>query len=231
MPPNTMDTQSDPQQIHSYEEKDRLYYSLIRRDILDLIPIGTMRLLDVGCGMGDTGLAAKQSVGVREVVGVELFEVAAEAAKSKLDHVIIGDIEQLGLDYPHGYFDCILCADVLEHTRDPWGVLRKLRDFLDDDGLLIASIPNVRHIVPLLKIVFDRLEYEESGILDKTHLRFFTLHTIRQMFQQTGYTIFRIRTNRSKSWKFKLLNIFSFGIMRQFSVYQYIILARKVLPA
>jgi 2-polyprenyl-3-methyl-5-hydroxy-6-metoxy-1,4-benzoquinol methylase len=143
--------------------------------------------------------------------------------------VITGDIEDLNLDFPEGYFDCILCADVLEHTKNPWEVLRKLYGYLDDEGILIASIPNIRHIVPILKILFDRFEYEESGILDKTHLRFFTLHTMKQMFEENGYRITRIESNRSSSWKFWLLNLFSIGLMRQLSIYQYVIVAQKKL--
>ncbi len=210
-----------------YAEKKSSYYGSLRLNILDLIPKGTKSLLDVGCGTGGTGFAAKQRLGLQEVVGIELFEPAALAARRKLDRVIIGDIEQLELDLPQNHFDCIICADILEHTKDPWQVLGKLRPFLRDQGILIASMPNIRHIVPILKIIFDRLEYEESGILDKTHLRFFTLHTIRQMFNDTGYHIQQVKTKRSISWKFRLLNLFSLGLMRQFSVYQYIIVAKK----
>lgn len=210
-----------------YAEKENSYYGLVRLDILDLIPKGTKHLLDVGCGTGDTGIAAKQQLGLQEVVGIEFYEPAAFVAQTKLDRVIVGDIEQLKLDLPQDHFDCIVCADVLEHTKDPWQVLRSLHHFLRDKGVLIASIPNIRHIVPILKIIFDRFEYEESGILDKTHLRFFTLHTIRQIFDETGYLIQQVNNNRSISWKFKLLNFFSLGLMRQFSIYQYIVVAKK----
>jgi len=191
-----------------YAEKEDSYYSLVRFDILDLIPKMVKHLLDVGCGSGDLGIAAKQQLGVQEVVGIEFYEPAALVAQTKLDRVILEDIEQLTLDLPKGHFDCIVCADVLEHTKDPWQVLRNLRHFLRDDGVFIASLPNIRHIVPILKIIFDRFEYEESGILDKTHLRFFTLHTIRQLFNETGYQIQHVRTNRSISWKFNLLIFF-----------------------
>jgi ubiquinone/menaquinone biosynthesis C-methylase UbiE len=216
------------QNDHLYAEKDSTYYASVRQDVVDLIPETSKRLLDVGCASGDTGAAAKRRLGPQcEVVGIEFYEPAALAARNRLDRVIIGDIEQLTLDFPDNYFDCVLCADVLEHTKNPWDVLNTLRRFLANDGVLIASLPNLRHVVPILKIIFTRFEYDESGILDKTHLRFFTLHTIRQMFHQTGYEIERITANRSVSWKFTLLNLFSFGLMRQFSIYQYVLLARK----
>ena len=210
-----------------YVEKNNSYYGLVREEILALIPKNARRLLDVGCGSGDTSRAAKDRLGLQEAVGIELFESAASAARVKLDRVIVGDIEELELDFSDGYFDCILCADVLEHTKDPWLNLRKIRQFLADDGVLIVSLPNLRHIVPVLKIIFDRLEYEESGILDKTHLRFFSLHTMRNMFRETGFTIQQIETNRSRSWKFKLLHLFSLGLLRPFSVFQYIFVLKK----
>jgi 2-polyprenyl-3-methyl-5-hydroxy-6-metoxy-1,4-benzoquinol methylase len=211
-----------------YFEKNEDYYSLFRPKVLAMIPRDTQRMLDVGCGQGDLGAAAKQLLGVKEVVGIEMFEAAAEVARSKLDQVIVGDVEHVTLEFPPEYFDCIVCADILEHTRDPWQVLADLRGFLRRDGVLVASIPNLRHIVPILKIVFDRFEYQSEGVLDKTHLRFFTLSTMRKMIHEAGFEIFKISTNRSNSWKFKLLNVFSLGILKEFAVYQYILAARRV---
>jgi len=140
---------------------------------------------------------------------------------------LVGDVEVLDLEFPREYFDCVICADVLEHTKDPWAVLRKLQFYLEKNGILIASIPNIRHLVPILKIVFDRFEYEQSGILDQTHLRFFTLHTIKKMMSETGFCVERIESNRSRSWKFLLMNAVSFGLLRRFSIYQFIVVARK----
>jgi SAM-dependent methyltransferase len=210
-----------------YGTKDSSYFSLVRHDVVDLVPTGTRSLLDVGCGAGDTALYAKRRLDIQEVVGIEYFQSAAKIAETRLDRVVAGDIDELSLDFPRDHFDCILCSDVLEHTKDPWHVLEYLGAFLQNDGVLIASIPNIRHIVPILKILFDRFDYEKSGILDRTHLHFFTLYTIRKMFARAGYEIEQIKTNRSVSWKFTLLNILSFGLMRPFSICQYILVARK----
>lgn len=211
-----------------YLEKDAGYYGLVREDVIDLIPPGTLRLLDIGCGTGETGWTAKRRLEAKEVVGIEYFEPAARAAREKLDRVIVGDVEQIDFDFPDNHFDCILCADILEHTKNPWRVLEKLRRVLREDGVLIASIPNIRHIVPVARILFDRFEYQESGVLDKSHLRFFTLHTIRLMFKDTGFSVIQVKTNRSKSWKMKLLNVISLGFTRQFSIYQYLVTCRKI---
>lgn len=80
----------------------------------------------------------------------------------------MGDVETMELAFPPGYFDCILYADVLEQLRDPWALLRRLRLLLSPIGVLVASIPNLRHACVLAKIIFDRFEYEPSGILDRT---------------------------------------------------------------
>ncbi len=212
-----------------YLDKHASYYEQARHDVIRLIPNTTKRLLDVGCGNGNTGYVARKTIDLEVVYGIELFESAAIEAATKLDHVIQGDIEKMDLDLPLNHFDCILCADILEHTRDPWAVLEKLKPYLTDNGVLVASIPNIRHLIPVMKILTDRFEYEEYGILDKTHLRFFTLHTIRQMFEQSGYEIHRIETNRSRSWKFHLLNVLSLGLMRPFTITQYLLVTSKHL--
>ncbi len=202
------------------------YYHLIRHDVLRYVPSGTKRLLDVGCGAGLTAHYAKQMLGVAEAVGVEYVATVAEHAAQHLDAVFVGDIEHMELPYPDGYFECILCADVLEHLRDPWEVLRRLRRLLSPDGVLIASIPNIRHLSVLAKIIFDRFEYEPSGILDRTHLRFFTRHTIEQLFSTTGYTAEIIGCNRSRSWKTAALTVATLGMARPFLIVQYLVVAR-----
>lgn len=210
---------------------ENTYYHLVRYDVVRHIPPTTQRLLDVGCGAGLTADYAKRTFDIKEVVGIEYNGEVARKAAQRLDRVLIGDIEQMEIEYPDEYFDCILCADVLEHLRDPWAVLAKLRRLLAPDGVLIASIPNIRHARVLAKIIFDRFEYEPSGILDWTHLRFFTRHTIEQLFASTGYSACIVGCNRSRSWKFHLLTIATLGLARPFSIVQYIVVARHRLTS
>lgn len=203
------------------------YYTIRRDDVLRLVPEGTRTLLDVGCGVGVTGAIAKQMFDMREVVGVEAVEQVALEAEKALDRVLVGDIETLEVDFADGYFDCMLFADVLEHLRRPENVLRNLRRYLNDSGVVIASIPNLRNVTPLLKIITDKFEYEDSGVLDQTHLRFFTLHTMKVMFHAAGYRIVRIVPELSRGWQFKLLNAVTLGLMKPFSVYRYALVAVK----
>jgi len=184
-----------------YADKPAGYFDLVREDVLALIPRGTRRLLDVGCGTGATARAAKDRLEIAEAWGIEGTERA---------------------------FDCILCADILEHTRDPWAVLRELRRLLDPKGVLVVSLPNLRHLRPLWSLVADRFEYEESGILDRSHLRFFTLHTMREMLAETGYEILRRSENRSRNRLYDALVVCSLGLLKPFTVYQYLFVARPV---
>lgn len=211
-----------------YQSKDVSYYEQVRHDVIAMIPAGTRRVLEVGCSTGATLEHAKKTLGLQETVGIEPFESAAAVAAPRVDHLIVGDIETMeGLEYPEGYFDCIICADVLEHLRDPWSVLRMLHRYLSDDGVLLASIPNIQHIVPVLKILRNRFEYEEHGVLDKTHLRFFTLHTMLKMFHETGFRVEKVESNRSQSALFKLATIITFGLFKPFTVFQYRIVCSK----
>lgn len=206
------------------------YYHLVRTDVVRHVPPATRRLLDIGCGAGLTAQYAKDALGVEEAVGIEYVPAIAQQAAERLDRVFCGDVETMELDFPAGYFDCILCADVLEHLRDPWALLQRLRPLLSPKGVLVASIPNLRHARVLAKIILDRFEYEPSGILDRTHLRFFTRHTIEQMFTSAGYAVHFAGVNRSRSWKFFLLNLATLGLARPFSIVQYIVVARPKPP-
>jgi O-antigen biosynthesis protein len=203
------------------------YYRRTRPDILAIVPPGVKRVLDVGCGEGAMAAKVKAMPGVQEVIGIELNPNAALRARDQLDRVIVGDLEVLELDFPDGYFDCIICADVLEHLRDPWAALRKLRRILSDDGVLIACLPNLRNAIPMLKILINRWEYEEEGIVDQTHLRFFTLHTMKKMFRESGFNVDVAARNYYRDWKFRTARVITLGAMMPFSVFSYSLYAKK----
>jgi SAM-dependent methyltransferase len=211
-------------------KKFQEYYRSIRIDILELMPKGVKRILDLGCGEGFTGYEAKRLTDA-EVIGVEIVPEIAALARARLDHVICADIEELKLDFPDGNFDCILCGDIFEHLKDPWAVLQKIKAKLAVGGVVIASFPNIQYVTAVLKILRDKFEYEEFGILDNTHLRFFTLHTIKKMFREQGFNIRMIRENRNRGLKMTLFNILTFGLLRKFSVVQFIVLAEKKIAS
>jgi len=148
--------------------------------------------------------------------------------------VIIGDVEKINLtDYlVPDYFDCIIFADILEHLKNPWGVLKSATNFLNNEGVIIASIPNVRHYTTIINLAIEGYwSYRERGIHDKTHLRFFTLKNIREMFENGGLKIVRIERNYriiERPHRFnRFSKYFAFPPLKDFITLQYLVVAKK----
>ncbi len=167
---------------------DPFYFGHVRPEVQALIPQSARRVLDSGWGVGRLGEAIKQRQNA-SVSGIEFDANAAAAARQRLDHVWAGDVEQLDLQIPPGSFDAIVCADVLEHLRDPGRLLKQAREWLSVDGSLIASIPNVRHHSVVRSLLQGNWTYESAGLLDRTHLRFFTRREIEKLFHRAGFAI------------------------------------------
>jgi 2-polyprenyl-3-methyl-5-hydroxy-6-metoxy-1,4-benzoquinol methylase len=147
------------------------------------------RVLDIGCG---PGIKAKYLKAQNcTVVGVEVDRDAAAEASQWCERVIVGDLERPNWQYDLGgdVFDVIAVNDVLEHLQDPVGCLRDLRRFVDREGCVIASIPNIAHGSIRLTLLAGDFRYRDLGILDRTHLRFFTRRTIEELFDDAGYAI------------------------------------------
>lgn len=163
------------------------YFEHTRPELRALVPAGARRVLDVGCGAGALGAALRAERGI-EVFGIEGFPDAARQAGERLDGVLEADLDALEeLPWERGSFDAMLFGDVLEHLRDPRRLLGALLPWLADDGAVVCSIPNVKHwsvVYPLL--VHDRWRYEDAGLLDRTHVHFFTLEEIGVMLDELG---------------------------------------------
>ncbi len=175
---------------------------LVAEENLALVrAIGTPRtVLDVGCGIGLNGAVAKRA-GAR-VTGIETDERAAAAARERLDEVLAVDITDdaavraaLGLPAAGRRFDLILFADVLEHVADPIAVLRRLLGYLAEDGHVVVSLPNVAAWTVRLGLLAGRFDYRPSGILDDSHLRFFTRDSARRLLEEAGLEVLRIGQN------------------------------------
>ncbi len=212
-----------------YDVKSQDYFNNPRKDIFPLLPKEIDNVLEVGCGNGSTLRWLKTARDCSSVIGIELFLAAAEAAREQLDHVIHDNIETMTLPFEKSSFDLILCLDVLEHLVDPWLVVKRLTDLLKPGGCLIASIPNVKHhsvIRPLL--LGGKWNYSDLGVLDKTHLRFFTRSSAIELVQSGGLTADLIlSTGREKNTKSKIANILTLGIFKVFFETQYVIRAVK----
>jgi 2-polyprenyl-3-methyl-5-hydroxy-6-metoxy-1,4-benzoquinol methylase len=178
----------------STERADRSarYYQQSRRDMLKYVPETAKRSLELGCAEGNFSELVRKSLGA-ECWGVEMDRQAAEVAATKLDKVITGDVSDSLSDVPDNYFDCIICNDILEHLADPYVLLIQLKEKLTAEGVVVASFPNVRYCRNLFELVVrGNWDYKEHGILDKTHLRFFTYNSLVKMFPQLGYELLTI---------------------------------------
>jgi SAM-dependent methyltransferase len=153
-------------------------------------------VLDVGCGLGLNGEAAKRK-GAR-VTGIEIERSAGDEARRRLHEVLEIDVTNAnalsaGLDGRR--FDLMLFGDVLEHLADPRGALERLLPYLEDGGHVIVSLPNVAAWTVRLGLMAGRFDYQPSGILDETHLRFFTLESAVRLLESTGLEVLRAEQN------------------------------------
>ena len=171
-----------------YTTKPAEYFGCVRSEMLSFVPSHCRRVLDVGCGAGAFGELLKKTRKV-EVWGIEPVGSAAAEASSKIDHVVNRSFDS-GSELPCGMFDCIVFNDVLEHMVFPEQALQYAKSLLAEGGVVVASIPNIRSLVTLFHLLFRaQWEYTDSGVLDKTHLRFFTKSSIVDMFEREGYAL------------------------------------------
>ena len=148
------------------------------------------RVLDVGCS---TGYLARRLVERGStVVGLEVDERAAAAARDVCEQVLVGDVETMQLPFPAQSFDVVLCGDVIEHLRDPERLLARVRPLIRPGGRLVLTTPNVANWAMRLGLLAGRWRYTERGILDRTHAHLFTKKTLEQTLDRAGYRILEL---------------------------------------
>ena len=208
-----------------YAEKTNTYFDRVRAEILPLLPTGRVdRVLEIGCGGGDTLAYLQAQDRCRWTCGVEVFPAAAEAARGRLDDVYEGNIEQIDLPVAPASLDVVLCLDVLEHLIDPWSTTSRLARLLKPGGVLIASIPNVRHFRVVMPLLFrGRWDYAQFGLMDRTHLRFFTKHSATQLLRQAGLRVDAVHKTGLDSIHKRAAVVMSAGLLEPLLVFQYLI--------
>ena len=163
------------------------YHGFSRPEVQRLVSRRARRILDVGCAAGRLGAGLKRRQGA-EVWGVECNGEAAAGAAKLLDRVIALPIEQALEELPQGYFQSIILADVLEHLVEPAGVLAGLEQKLAPAGEIVVSLPNVAHWSVLQGLLHGCWQYRDAGILDRSHLRFFTRESALGLFAAAGFS-------------------------------------------
>ena len=173
-------------------------YANPREDVTAIVPRSARTVLDVGCSTGVMG-AALAARG-HEVTGIEYDPVLAAEARTRLPTVHEADVEAMaaaGTPVEGGPFDCIVFADVLEHLRDPWSVVRWAEPQIATGGSLVVSVPNIRHLETFVALgLRRRWPYKDVGIFDRTHLRFFARENLPDLLGGTDLTIVELTRNR-----------------------------------
>ena len=167
----------------------RGYYTNLRHEMAPFLPERYWRVLEIGCGEGVfTQLLSPEA----EVWGVEMDATSAAVAKAHMHRVLVGPYDAVQAEIPMHSFDLVVCNDVIEHLDDPWVFLRSVRKRMMPGGHIIASIPNMRHWEVLWQLLVRKdWRYVREGILDRTHLRFFTEKSIRRLFEEAGFVVER----------------------------------------
>lgn len=206
---------------------DEKYYEHVRKEMLPFVPNQSQNILELGCAEGFFG-AMLRTKHRAQVWGVEINPEAAAKATTRLDQVITGTVESALNSFADKSFDCIICNDILEHLIDPVSVLKSFHRLLSEDGVVVGSIPNVRYF-PILEDLLIRGEwrYAESGVLDKTHMRFFTRNSLIRTLMECGYNIIRLEgINPTFSFKAKLASFMSFGKLEDCRYLQFAFVVR-----
>lgn len=221
-----MDTQYSDL-IQQYSAKPPEYYHDARSELLNFVPDDAKLVLDVGCAGGDFGKRLKEEKGC-VVWGIEPSEDAAKEAEKNLDKVVSSTFASDMPELDGQFFDAIFFNDVLEHLIDPKEALRIAKQYLRKSGYVIASIPNILYFPAIYMILKQQdWKYEDSGILDNTHLRFFTKKSVGRLFEESGYDIKCIEgINRYSYWKFNLLNFIFLNHMTDWRYLQFAVVAQ-----
>ena len=172
------------------------------------------KVLDIGCGKGTLGDALKR-IANASVTGVEIIPENCRVAEKVLDNVICGDI-QTDIESIKGNFDYIIFSDSLEHLVNVEDVIKKIKHLCSEKGKILLSVPNVRNFRVLIDLIFfDEWRYTDEGLLDKTHLRFFTYKSLIRLFKENGYEVEKVLYELPLKSKSGIINMLTFGLFRK----------------
>jgi 2-polyprenyl-3-methyl-5-hydroxy-6-metoxy-1,4-benzoquinol methylase len=173
-----------------YADKPPSYFANARHDIVARLESGPeASVLELGCGSGGTARAVMAAHKAGRYVGIELSPSAAAAAADALDEVLVGDVETMDLSALSGRFDILIISEVLEHLTDPWTTLSRLATCLKPGGRVYSSSPNIAHWGVIRSLLGGRFDYAEKGVMDRTHLRWFTPRTYAELFRSAGFEV------------------------------------------
>ena len=212
-----------------YGNKTAAYFAGARTEIAPLLPARAARVLEIGCGAGQTVRWLRETDRIERAWGVELFESAAVLAREHFEEVIVGDAESLVDTVFEGKrFDLILCLDVLEHMVDPWKFLLRVQRSLVPGGKLIISVPNIRCARVLWPLMMrGEWQYADDGILDRTHLRFFTRQSAIALASTSSLRVEQCIGSVRPNTRLARLDRWTRGWLRDFTSLQFLIVSAQ----
>ena len=218
------------------------YFGNVNPELLEIAPLTARRVLELGCGEGAFAAAYRARNPAAHYTGIEVHAPSAAIAEPHVDRLLLGDFEAMDDDEVSGGepFDLIVMGDVLEHMTDADRVLARLNGLLADDGHLLVSVPNVAHWTALFHLINGRWPAQESGLFDRTHLRFFTLQSLTEALGRAGLRLVKGKTRRflldsetAEKWIPPLadlaekMGVDRQGFLSRSSTLQYVVLSEK----
>lgn len=163
----------------------------VNYDLLKLIPLNAKHIVEVGCMQGQMAEAYLKNNPTANYIGIDIEPSYVKAANKFCTKAMALDIDKISKQDFEKMFpsDCWVFGDCLEHLRDPWSLLKNIRNYISHDGCLVACIPNAQHWSVQYRLLSGEFRYEDSGLMDRTHIRWFTRNTIRELFHSTGWRI------------------------------------------
>ena len=206
---------------HGYEAKPQEYFQGARFDFIAELPVNPQaRILEIGCGEGGTGDLALKGRKCGEYCGVELLQGPASKAKERITQVVVGDVERIELPWERDSFDVLIMSEVLEHLVDPWTVLKKLRPLLKPGARVFASSPNVSNHRIIRMLIRGDWTLTDMGMMDKTHLRWFTPRSYAALFEACDYVVDSVGQVGTFSMKAQILSRLTLGRFRHLFITQ-----------
>ena len=168
------------------------YFEEIHHGILRQVGTG-MKILDVGCGYGQNGEAMIKKNNI--VFGVDILPIAVEKAKTRLTYAAVADFsrpESIPEEIKREKFDMVVFSDILEHVYDPMCLIRNALPLMKENAIMLVSVPNTANWLNRLKLLFGNWEYTVSGMMDRTHIRFFTLKSLKRLIKAAGFEVINV---------------------------------------